>query len=429
MKKVITYGTFDLFHQGHYNIIKRAKDLGDYLIVGVTGENYDVERGKIGVQDSLPQRIENVRKTGLADEIIVEEFQGQKIQDVQNYNVDVLVVGSDWRGKFDYLKEYCDVVYLERTKDISSTMIRQQQQHLQIGMILDSADDKGFVLESKYVSGIHVDRVFNPDAEIANQACQNYELRGAYSNLDEFFDGINTVYIQGDGKSQLPYIRPALEAGKHVLLSFPALLEEDEFRSLLNLSKEKNVILLPCVKMSYIQALNQMFWMIESGSIGKVLNMHCSMFCNDVDSHNLSELQSYGLYAFYKLFKNQSADFHLFKNPIEENGFYLHLQARMEKAAATMEISDSIDLPNKLVIYGDKGVITLPDEWWNTGYFEIKHPDNEYKKRYCYNFEGNGMRYILQRLLIMLREQKDQNMRFTNDDFVNFNKLYNQLFK
>ncbi len=428
MKKVITYGTFDLFHQGHYNIIKRAKDLGDYLIVGVTGENYDVERGKIGVQDSLPQRIENVRKTGLADEIIVEEFQGQKIQDVQNYNVDVLVVGSDWRGKFDYLKKYCDVVYLERTKDISSTMLRQQQQHLQIGMILDSADDKGFVLESKYVSGIHVDRVFNPDNDIANQACQNYELRGAYSNLDEFLEGINTVYIQGNGKSQLPYIRPALEAGKHVLLSFPALLTEDEFRSLMALSKEKNVILLPCVKMSYIQALNQMFWMLESGSIGKVLNMHCSIFCNDSDRRNLSELQSYGLYVFYKLFKNRPADFHLFTNPIGENGFYMQLQARMDKAAATMEISNSIDLPNKLVIYGDKGVITLPDEWWNTGYFEIKHLDIEYKKRYCYNFEGTGMRYILQRLLIMLRDHKDQNMRFTSDDFINFNKLYNQLF-
>ncbi len=427
MKKVITYGTFDLFHQGHYNIIKRAKDLGDYLIVGVTGENYDVERGKIGVQDSLPQRIENVRKTGLADEIIVEEFQGQKIQDVQNYNVDVLVVGSDWRGKFDYLKEYCEVVYLERTKDISSTMLRQQQQHLQIGMILDCADDKGFVLESKYVSGIHVDRVFNPDADIANQACQNYELRGAYSNLDDFLDGINTVYIQGDGTSQLPYVRPALEAGKHVLLSFPALLSEDEFRSLMVLSKEKNVVLLPCVKMSFIQALNQMFWMIESGSIGKVMNMHCSI--NNADGRNISELKSYGLYVFYKLFKNQPADFHQFTNPIGENGFYLQLQARMDKAAATMEISNSTDLPNKLVICGDKGIITLPDEWWNTGYFEIKHFDNEYKKRYCYNFEGTGMRYILQRLLIMLRDHKDQNMRFTSEDFVNFNKLYDQLFK
>ena len=76
MKRVITYGTFDLFHQGHYNILKRARELGDYLIVGVTSESYDIERGKLNVQDSLLKRIENVRKTGFADEIIVEEYQG-----------------------------------------------------------------------------------------------------------------------------------------------------------------------------------------------------------------------------------------------------------------------------------------------------------------------------------------------------------------
>ena len=124
MKKVITYGTFDLFHKGHYNIIKRARALGDYLIVGVTSESYDIERGKLNVRDSLIKRIENVRRTELADEIIIEEYQGQKVNDIIKYDIDILVVGSDWRGKFDYLKNYCDVVYLERTKNISSTKLR-----------------------------------------------------------------------------------------------------------------------------------------------------------------------------------------------------------------------------------------------------------------------------------------------------------------
>ena len=123
MKKVITYGTFDLFHQGHYNILKRAKELGDYLIVGVTGESYDMERGKLSVRDSLVTRIENVKKTGFVDKVIIEEYLGQKIHDVIEYDVDVLVIGSDWKGKFDHLRKYCDVVYLERTKNISSTLL------------------------------------------------------------------------------------------------------------------------------------------------------------------------------------------------------------------------------------------------------------------------------------------------------------------
>ncbi|HIZ23306.1 MAG TPA: adenylyltransferase/cytidyltransferase family protein, partial [Candidatus Blautia faecigallinarum] len=143
MKKVITYGTFDLFHQGHYNIIKRAKALGDYLIVGVTSESYDIERGKLNVRDSLLKRIENVRKTGFADEIIVEEYQGQKVSDIIKYNIDILVVGSDWRGKFDYLKNYCEVRYLERTKNISSTQLRGEGTIYSIGVVTDDTSDNG----------------------------------------------------------------------------------------------------------------------------------------------------------------------------------------------------------------------------------------------------------------------------------------------
>ena len=126
MVKVITYGTFDLFHEGHYRLLKRAKALGDYLIVGVTTETFDKNRGKLGVVDSLVTRIENVKNTGFVDEIIVEEYVGQKFSDVQRYNVDIFAIGSDWLGEFDYLKDYCKVVYLERTKNISSTSYVKQ---------------------------------------------------------------------------------------------------------------------------------------------------------------------------------------------------------------------------------------------------------------------------------------------------------------
>ena len=124
MKKVITYGSFDLFHEGHYRLLKRAKKLGDYLIVGVTTEHYDESRGKLNVMDSLMDRVEHVRQTGLADQIIIEDHVGQKVEDIQKYGVDIFTVGSDWIGAFDYLKQYCQVVYLERTRDVSSTMLR-----------------------------------------------------------------------------------------------------------------------------------------------------------------------------------------------------------------------------------------------------------------------------------------------------------------
>ena len=126
MKRVITYGTYDLLHQGHLNLLRRAKSLGDYLIVGVTTDNFDLDRGKLNVRNNVMERIESVRRTGLADEIIIEEYVGQKIDDIQRYNIDVFAIGSDWRGHFDYLKEYCDVVYLDRTEGISSTQLRNE---------------------------------------------------------------------------------------------------------------------------------------------------------------------------------------------------------------------------------------------------------------------------------------------------------------
>lgn len=127
MVKVITYGTYDLFHYGHRRLLERAKALGDYLIVGVTADGFDRARGKINVQQSLMERIEAVKATGLADQIVIEEYKGQKIDDIQKYGVDIFAIGSDWEGYFDYLKEYCEVVYLPRTEGISSTQLREER--------------------------------------------------------------------------------------------------------------------------------------------------------------------------------------------------------------------------------------------------------------------------------------------------------------
>ena len=149
MTKVITYGTYDLFHEGHYRLLQRAKQLGDYLIVGVTTEDYDRTRGKLNVIDSLMTRIENVKKTGFADEIIIEEASGQKFRDIQKYQIDIFTVGSDWTGQFDYLKDYCKVVYLERTKNISSTMLRAKNKRIQrIGIIGNGRIAERFVPEA-----------------------------------------------------------------------------------------------------------------------------------------------------------------------------------------------------------------------------------------------------------------------------------------
>ena len=124
MKKVITYGTFDLFHQGHLNLLKRAKALGDYLIVALSTDEFNsIEKNKVTyfTYEERKRLLEAIRYVDL---VIPEENWEQKVSDVQEFRVDTFVIGDDWKGKFDFLKDYCEVVYLERTPEISTTKIK-----------------------------------------------------------------------------------------------------------------------------------------------------------------------------------------------------------------------------------------------------------------------------------------------------------------
>jgi len=158
------------------SILKRAKELGDYLIVGVTSDNYDRIRGKLNVQQSLIERIENIKRSKLADLIIIEEYEGQKIEDIKKYNIDIFAIGSDWKGKFDFLKEFCEVVYLERTKGISSTLLRNREKGvLKIGVIGSGRIAKRFIKEAKFVSGVSVDFVYGRNKNSTNKFAKDME--------------------------------------------------------------------------------------------------------------------------------------------------------------------------------------------------------------------------------------------------------------
>jgi len=123
MKRVITYGTFDLLHSGHINILRRAKEQGDYLIVAISTDEFNALKGKKAYY-TFEQRKMILEAIRYVDLVIPEDTWEQKIEDVQKYNVDKFVMGDDWEGKFDFLKEYCEVVYLPRTVGISTTKIK-----------------------------------------------------------------------------------------------------------------------------------------------------------------------------------------------------------------------------------------------------------------------------------------------------------------
>ena len=124
MKRILTYGTFDLLHYGHIRLLKRAKALGDYLIVALSTDEFNNLKGKKAYHD-YKTRKEMLECIRYVDLVIPEDNWEQKIDDVKNYKADVVVMGSDWTGKFDYLKEYCEVIYLDRTEGISTTKIKK----------------------------------------------------------------------------------------------------------------------------------------------------------------------------------------------------------------------------------------------------------------------------------------------------------------
>ncbi|MEG7282880.1 glycerol-3-phosphate cytidylyltransferase [Bacillus sp. 0909A] len=129
MKKVITYGTFDLFHYGHMKLLERARDLGDYLIVGLSTDEFNLQKQKKS-HHSYEHRKFILETINFVNEVIPEKNWEQKISDIKKYGIDTFVIGDDWKGKFDFLKEYCEVIYLPRTEGISTTQIKKDMASL-----------------------------------------------------------------------------------------------------------------------------------------------------------------------------------------------------------------------------------------------------------------------------------------------------------
>ena len=272
MVKVITYGTYDHLHYGHIKLLERAKALGEYLIVGVTADDFDKARGKINVEQSLVERIEAVKNTGIADEIVVEEYEGQKIDDIKRYGVDIFTVGSDWAGKFDYLNEYCKVVYLERTKGVSSTELRSKENKVKIGLAGDvsKSEFKKYYKECSAVNGAEVAGVF-PDL-YENVVIDTNEYDGTvYQDFDGLLENCDAVYIASHPNARSDYIKKALLANKHVICKAPIALHKKDCEALFDVANFNNLILMEAIKTAYSTAFSRLILLAKSGRIGKIL--------------------------------------------------------------------------------------------------------------------------------------------------------------
>ena len=422
MKKVITYGTYDLLHHGHIRLLERAKSLGDYLIVGITSENFDKSRGKINVEQTLMERVKAVKETGLADEIIIEEYEGQKIDDIVNYGIDIFTVGSDWKGKFDYLKKYCDVIYLDRTEGISSTEIRSKKNFIKMGAIGDLNLIKKYINELNYVNGIEMTCICD-DSEI-----NNYCGIPVLKNYDEFLNKINAIYICSNPESHYKLIKNALMKKKHVLCESPLALKRSECIELFKLAEKNDVVFMEAMKTNYSQSYNRLILLAKTGIIGNIISIdsNCTSLkqIEEIGSEKIVTRQNsicawggIGMLPVFQLLgiNYNSKKIISLKSKVDSKfDLFTKINFIYDNAVATVKIGKGCKSESDLIISGTKGYIYVPAPWWKTDYFEVRFENSENNKRYFYKLDGEGIRYELVKFNKIIAK-KNQTMMLNND--------------
>ena len=428
MKKVITYGTYDLLHQGHINLLRRAKALGDYLIVGVTSDSFDRGRGKLNVRNNVLERVESVKATGYADEVIIEDYLGQKIDDILRYGVDIFAIGSDWIGKFDYLNEYCQVVYLPRTEGVSSTQLRAASQSIvRIGVVGSGRIAKRFVPETDVVDGACVTTVLNPDEEEARRFASEFGIEPT-CRYESFLERVDAVYIASPHLSHYFYAKGALLAGKHVLCEIPMTLSGKEARELYKLAEDNDLVLLEANKTAFCPAFGHVVTLVKSGIVGDVVDVRASLSkvvaapTRELDVAQgggaMNEHASLTLLPVVKLLGKDFNNIQFYSKMGDGVDIYTKIGISYPHATASVTLGVGVKTEGDLVISGTKGYLYVPAPWWLTDYFEVRYEDRTKNKKYFYSYDGEGLRYEIQEFISMIINKRRGSYKMKKEESV-----------
>ena len=402
MVKVITYGTYDLLHYGHIRLLERAKALGDYLIVGVTSDSFDLTRGKINAQQSLMERIEAVRATGIADEIIIEEYEGQKIDDIKRYGVDVFTVGSDWKGYFDYLNEFCKVVYLERTEGVSSSEIRTEIRELKLGLVGNAPFLNKFFRESKYVNGINVVGYYTQNESL--KSLEPINTLSTYDNLESLAEVCDALYFITSPVLRYNDIKQTLVSGKHVLCESPICISTKEWKELKILADKNECILMDAVRTAYATAFSRLLVLVKSGRIGEIVSVDATItslrnvdYEKDTNKDEAwNSIYTWGPAALLPIFSLLGTEYSqkTISSRLEGEHYdvFTKVAFTFPHSVASIKVGQGVKSEGELIISGTKGYAYVPAPWWKTDYFELRYENQADNKRYFFQLEGEGIR-------------------------------------
>jgi len=434
-KTIITYGTYDMLHHGHLRLLKRAKELGDYLIVGVTDEIYDRSRGKLNVSESTKKRMKAIEELDFVDKVILEMHKNQKAEDMVKYNVDIFAIGDDWIGAFDYLNKYTKVHYLARTEGISSTKLRKETFNtIKIGMVGLGHDTQAFIDEAAFVSNVKINRIYSDDfLAIKEFTKDNEEIRYGHDNYDEFLDtSIKAVYLNTASEEHYVLIKKALQAGKHVLCENPLAIDKNELKELLALAKKEKKVLLTALRTAFLPAFSQLLKELDSGVIGEIREVRATR-TNLLKEMDYPEsfiaqgatniLVSYPSLLVNKVLgKRKKISFfdHL------EDGYdtsNLIITTHKNGALGMSRVATGMKSEGDAVISGTKGYIYIPSPWWQTKTFYVRFEDTHKSYTYNYELEGCGLRYMIAEFSSLIQRGNRKSKKLTPSDMVAINRV------
>lgn len=413
-KNCITYGTFDLFHDGHRRLLQRARSLGSHLTVAVTSDTFDLTRGKLNVRQSLAERLQAILASGLADKVIVEEYEGQKIQDIVKYEIDVFVLGSDWTGDFDYLRKYCEVVYLDRTPGISSTI---QRGLIRLGVVGCGRIARRFVVESRFVSGVVIEAVYSRSLESATSFAKDANISKVCASFDALLESVQAVYIASPHSTHFAYAKSALEAGRHVLCEKPLTFLEEEATRLDSLATEKSLVFIEAIKTAFMPGFQRMIALAQSGAIGHVCSVTatCTMirtvkereYDPNQDGGSLTELASYPFLAVAKIFGTDEKP-HITSESVNhvQTGVDIlsRISMRLKNAMVSCTVGIGVKSEGVLIVAGTKGYLYVPAPWWLTSSFELRFEDSVARQSFTVPMKGDGLRYELAEFIKLIND-------------------------
>ena len=330
----------------------------------------------------------------------------------KKYDVDIFAIGSDWEGEFDYLKEYCKVVYLPRTEGISSTLLRNESQSIyHIGIIGSGRIANRFVPVANVVNGANVMAVLNPDIEQAQFFAKVHKIT-AYSDFDDFIRNVDAVYIASPHQTHYDYVKRSLLANKHVLCEIPFMLNKADATELFLLAEKHNLVLMEASKTAYCPAFNHIVTLIKSGIIGDVVDVKASLSkqvqppTRELDPEQaggaMNEHAPLTVMAIVKLLGIDWCDVS-FHTKLENNvDIYTKGIINYPHATSSFTLGIGVKTEGNLVISGTKGYVYVPAPWWLTDFFEVRYENQTKNKKFFYNYDGEGLRYEIQEFLSMI---------------------------